>query len=245
MEEKNNNSIYQTKVNIDMSQCGPNSKLKYVEFSNILQNIAAKHSSLWNMSFKDMQKHQQAWVSSRMRFEFEELPKWHQEVEIATWIESIDGMRSIRNFEMLQNGKRMAGATSLWVVFNTEKRRPDNLAIPYDDLILYPEKKSTKKSVDFVDITKKTEKISSYTVQYSDLDIVNHANNIKYTEWCLNLLDRKLLDNESISALEMNFMRELTWNDCVDIEQFKEDKNIYFYIKKEQVTIFALKIELK
>jgi acyl-ACP thioesterase len=40
-------------------------------------------------------------------------------------------------------------------------------------------------------------------VSLSDLDIVNHVNNVKYLEWCLDLVDLKL----GQKSFEMNFSK--------------------------------------
>jgi acyl-ACP thioesterase len=82
------------------------------------------------------------------------------------------------------------------------------------------------------------EKVLDYKVQLSDLDIVNHANNVKYLEWCLNTMDRKFVLKQHIQAFEMNFLKELNWNDEVAISK---NENTYV-ISKEDKICFALEI---
>jgi acyl-ACP thioesterase len=70
--------------------------------------------------------------------------------------------------------------------FNTEKRRPEALALPYEHISI--ERKPTNAS--FSKIIINPEKGSFEKVVYlSDLDIVNHVNNVKYLEWCLDHVD--------------------------------------------------------
>ncbi len=237
-------SIYTKEWEISIAQCSINSKLKYTELSNLFQLTAAKHSDLGGMSFFDMQTNDQAWVSSRIRIEINDLPQWHEKVQIKTWIESLDGVRSVRNLEMSQNGRFLAGGSSLWVVLNTKKRRPDLIALSHDHLNKYPDLKATKTDYQAVDLTLETEKVADYKVKYSDLDIVNHVNNVKYLEWCLDYVDIRLLENNSIKSLDMNFLRELNYNDLVSIEKKEVQNILYFYIKKENTICFAIKIEL-
>jgi acyl-ACP thioesterase len=51
------------------------------------------------------------------------------------------------------------------------------------------------------------------------LDIVNHVNNVKYLEWCLDHVDEKSILNEKLDSFEMNFMKELSLNDTVVIHE--------------------------
>lgn len=238
-------SIYSKSWEIFISQCSSNSKLKFTELSNLFQLTAAKHSDLGGMSFFDMQSNNQAWVLSSMRLEVDKLPIWHEEVDVKTWIEKLDGVRSIRNIQMLQNGKPIAGASSLWVVLNTQKRRPEGIAIDHAHLEKFPDLKATKLDYNKVDLKIKTEKICDYKVKHSDLDIVNHVNNVKYLEWCLDYLPENFLETYKINALDMNYLSELNLNDLVTIERSELIENkMYIYIKKDSKIIFALTIEI-
>jgi acyl-ACP thioesterase len=84
------------------------------------------------------------------------------------------------------------------------------------------------------------EKIVDYTVQLSDLDIVNHANNVKYLEWCLNLVDKKLVLKQQIKGFEMNFLKELNLNDEAVISK---NENTYI-ISKDNKVCYALDLIL-
>lgn len=233
-------SIYTQEWEIYISQCSTNSKLRYTELSNLFQLTAAKHSDLGGMSFFDMQKQHQAWVSSRMRFEIFDLPKWHEEVTITTWIESLDGVRSIRNLEMWQGSTKLAGASTLWVVLNTQKRRPEPIALSHDHLTKYPEKKATSIDYQKIDLNIPTQIVGKHQVKYSDLDVVNHVNHVKYLEWCLDFVDRSILDQNKIKAFEMNFIKELNDQDTVDIETAIWQNEQVFYIKNNNQVCFAL-----
>lgn len=238
-------SIYSQKWEVFISQCSPNSKLRYTELSNLFQLTAAKHSDLGGMSYFEMQENHQAWVLSRMRIEIDHLPIWHEEVEVKTWIESLDGVRSVRNIEMLQEGKRIAGASSLWVVLNTKKRRPEGIAINHDHLDKYPEMKATFNDYDKVALDIATKKIVDYKVKYSDLDIVNHVNNVKYLEWCLDYVPEIILDKTHIKAINMNYLNELNLNDQISIEISEViDNTIYLYVKKDDKICFALSLNI-
>ncbi|WP_078213332.1 acyl-[acyl-carrier-protein] thioesterase [Flavobacterium sp. LM5] len=188
----NFSSILSKDWEINFTQCAPNGFLKYTELCNLLQLTAAAHSELGGISFADMQEFHQAWVLSRMRVEIESLPKWGDTVTVSTWINSLENSRSVRALEVHVNGKKIVGSETFWAVFNTQKRRPEALALPYEHFELYPDKKATKDSFSKIDIHHEKEILFEKTVCLSDLDIVNHVNNVKYFEWCLDLVDKAL-----------------------------------------------------
>jgi len=223
----------------------PNGYLKYTDLCNLLQLTAASHSEIGGISFSDMQEFNQAWVLSRMRVEITELPKWKDIVTIKTWINTLENSRSVRALEMYVNGKKIVGSETFWAVFNTEIRRPEALALPFEHFILYPENNATEKTFSKININQDTEIVFEKTVSLSDLDIVNHVNNVKYLEWCLDFVEENLILNQKIKSFEMNFLKELSLKDKVVIHENLTNEAMIFSITKEDKTCFALQLNLE
>lgn len=238
-------SIYNKDWEINFTQCMPNGFLKYTDLCNLLQLTAASHSEIGGISFSDMQKFNQAWVLSRMRVEITELPKWKDIVTIKTWINTLENSRSVRALEMYVNGKKIAGSETFWAVFNTKNRRPESLSLPFEHFVLYPENKATEKSFSKININHDTEIVFEKAVFLSDLDIVNHVNNVKYLEWCLDFVEEKLILNQNIKSFEMNFLKELSLKDQVVIHESLSDEVMIFSITKDDKTCFALQLNLE
>jgi acyl-ACP thioesterase len=238
-------SVFTKNWEINFTQCMPNSYLKYTDLCNILQLTAAAHSEIGGISFSDMQEFNQAWVLSRMRIEILEMPKWKDIVTVKTWINTIENSRSIRALEMYVNDKKIIGCETFWVVFNTEIRRPEALALPHEHFELYPEQIATQKTFSKINLNNKTEIVFEKTVVLSDLDIVNHVNNVKYLEWCLDFVEDELILNQKIESFEMNFLKELFIKDKVIIHENFTNAALIFCIKKEDNNCFALQINLK
>lgn len=238
-------SVFSKDWEINFTQCTPNGYLKYTDLCNMLQLTAATHSEIGGISFVDMQVFNQAWVMSRMRLEIIALPKWKDIVTVKTWINTLENSRSVRAFEMHVNGKKMIGSETFWAVFNTKTRRPEGLSLPYDHFELYPENRATEKPFSKINITDDKEVIFEKTVVLSDLDIVNHVNNVKYLEWCLDYVDETIILNQNIESLEMNFLKELSLKDKVVLHETVIENGYIFNITKDNKKCFALQLNLK
>ena len=230
---------------INFTQCNPNGFLKYTDLCNLIQLTAAAHSELGGISFSDMQAFNQAWVLSRMRIEITELPKWKDVITINTWINSLEDSRSIRAIEVVLNGRKIIGSETFWVVFNTKIRRPEELKLPISHFELFQERKATDISLSKIFVEDSVEKINEKEVVLSDIDIVNHVNNVKYLEWCLDYVTPELILNQKIKSIEMNFLKELSLKDLVQINRHENAKRIQFTISKETKTYFVLEINLE
>ena len=238
-------SIFSKDWEINFTQCTPNGYLKYTDLCNLLQLTAAAHSEIGGISFSDMQEFDQAWVLSRMRVEITELPKWKDTVTVKTWINTLENSRSIRALELYVNGIKLVGSETFWAVFNTKTRRPEQLALPHSHFELFPENKATIESFTKINVHGDTELVCQKTVVLSDLDIVNHVNNVKYLEWCLDFVPTKLILNQKIANFEMNFMKELSLNDSVSIHENDSQNKTVFSVTEEDKNCFALELNWK
>ena len=235
-------SIFSKDWEINFTQCTPNGYLKYTDLCNLLQLTAGDHAEIGGISFTDMQEFHQAWVLSRMRLEIESLPRWKDIVTVKTWIISLENSRSVRALEMHVNGKKIIGCETFWAVFNTKLRRPEALALPHEHFEKFAEKFSTEERVKKIDFQKEMKVVNNRKVVLSDLDIVNHVNNVKYLEWCLDLVDVKLILKQKLKSIDMNFMKELMLDDLVSInENYFENQSVYS-ILKDNKACFGLEL---
>lgn len=237
-------SVLEETFEISFLHCYPNAYLKYTDLCNLLQLTAGSHADKGGISYSDLQLKQQAWVLSRMRVEISKLPKWRDVVTVKTWIKSLENSRSVRCLEMHLNGEKIVGCETFWAVINTETRRPDALATPHDHFEKY-DISATEKPTEKISIPKESTVCMSYEVTLSDIDIVNHVNNVKYLEWCLDAEDPEKLLQRKIATLDINFMRELNLKDKANICCAATETESVYSITKEGKNVYALQIGWK
>lgn len=228
---------------INFSQIMPNGFLKITELCNFFQLAAAEHAGLGGISFVDMTVHNQAWVLSKMRIEIKKMPSWKDKISIKTWIINLENSRSLRGMSVFLNNEIIATSESLWVVLNTLKRRPEALALPHNHFEKYAKNFANSTRISTISTFRNEHSIKNKKVVFSDLDLVNHVNHIKYLEWCLDIVSPKLLLENTIKAIEMNFKSELLHDDLVSIETETADLNHKFRVYKGNANCFLLSLE--
>ena len=230
---------------ITFLQCYPNGYLKYTDLCNILQLTAGVHAELGGISFSDMQVHNQAWVLSRMRVEVKRLPKWRDVVTVKTWINSLENSRSVRCLELYIGDEKIIGCETFWAVFNTETRRPENLALAHEHFEKYPNDKATEIQFSKIDTAIDKAFVAKKTILLSDLDIVNHANSVKYLEWCLDYVEPKLILNQKLESFEMNYLKEVSLGETVSITKSSSANPMTFTVNVNDKICFALQLNWK
>lgn len=236
-------SIHQQSYEIDFFACSPSGHLKWVDLCKLIQSVSADHSVLGGISFWDLKKHNQAWVLSKFRVEKKaELPQWQDKITISTWIERLDGVRSIRNFEVYLGEQLIAVASSLWVIINTERRRPELIALPHEHFIKYTDKKVTQ--AEFAKLHKGAyHKIDELRVKLSDLDMVHHVTNIKYLEWCIDAAFACQQAVDKIQVIDMHFLKETRINDTCEVHLLQEQQQMHFQITTQDTVHFYCLME--
>jgi acyl-ACP thioesterase len=192
-----------------------------------------------------MQVHHQAWVMSRMRVEIKKMPKWRDKITVKTWINSLENSRSIRCIELFMGDEKIAGCETFWAVFNTKNRKPESLALEHQHFEKYPNDKANTIQFSKIDTTIETTSIATKTILLSDLDIVNHANSVKYLEWCLDYVEPKLLFSNSLESFEMNYIKEVSLNECITIEKSTIESPIIYKVNSGDKTCFVLQLNWK
>lgn len=238
-------SIHHKNWEVYFSQCYPNGAIKFPELANILQLTAAEHADLGGVGFDDLSTYDQSWVMNRMRIEIGTLPYFSQEIEVKTWIEELKGFKSTRNFEVSRDGKKLLGISSLWAIFNMKRRRPDTLQFDTSYVEQYPEVHATQLANQRIDLNFEVSENYEHIVQFSDLDIVNHVNNTKYLEWCINYIDPALILENKVKAIDLNFIKELGLADEIAIQKGVFENKIGFKILKGEQICFACVFEIE
>lgn len=233
---ENFHSIYKEDFIVDYFDCQPNGQIKVVDLCKLMQITSSNHAVLGGISYWDLQKTQQAWVLNRFRLHIDKMPTWQEHITIQTWIQSLDGVRSIRNFQVLLDDKVIASASSLWVTINTNRRRPETMKINHDHFIKYQDKKVFEQ--DFTKFSSLTQdiEIDQGTVKYSDLDMLNHVTNTKYLEWIVNALHHKDMVHKDIKVIDMVFQKELLFRDLYTVVK-NRDLNTHYVIKDNNQNI--------
>ncbi len=233
-------AIYSNTYRLNFTQCYANGRLKYSELSNLLQLTASDHAEALGFGYQEMAANSQSWVLSRVRIEIERLPRFLEEITVKTWVQDFLGNRSVRNFEVYRNDKKIIGVSSFWAVFNTKARKSENLATKIDPAIIRPEASSTREPLKRVEAEEAYEEHHTYIPKLSDLDIVNHVNNVKYTDWCLDSLPADWVLRHPLRTIDINYLKELKLGEPVEIHQRLDDTALRFAIKRGDQTVFLM-----
>ena len=145
------------------------------------------------------------------------MPTEDDTLTIETWVEKVGTVFTTRNFHLTDGtGKTIGYAASTWAVIDMKTRR----SVPLDTL-------SVMKSFIVPEGTPigdpnripnaKGEAVNTFTVQYSDIDVNEHANTLHYVRWISDCFSLDFYKKHFIRRFEINFLQELTFGDVGEV----------------------------
>lgn len=223
---------------IRSSQTNMNSEMSVPAICEIIQGIADQDARERGFGYEDLLTKNLLWVMSRIHIEIDKYPKWREKIQVFTWVRTVTRSFSIRDFHFVdENDNSLVRISTLWAMIDEKTRRPlqieQQLSIP----VIYENLKTIEKTPEKIPENGSYTSIAQNTVKYTDLDIVGHVNNIRYTTWILETFSKEQYDDNFIKKFVINFNSEAKYNQKLIIEnnsETEQNTNILHIIEEGQ-----------
>ena len=161
-------------------------------------------------------------INHGQRLKLFKLPGFGEEIKIKTWPKRKYKLYSLRDFYIYNNGQITSKATTAWLPINiTSKRIVDTSGLPAP--INYQENESAINELP-QKITEHNNKefLLNRKMRYTDIDLNQHVNNIKYIELIMDSFPKEQYEKSVLKSIAVNFVSECKYNDELEIYKSKE-----------------------
>jgi acyl-ACP thioesterase len=222
-----NNKIGKYKYTVEPFHVDFTGHLTMGILGNTMLNCACSHSTDRGFGITTINKENYTWVISRLAVEIDEMPYKYETFELETWVENVYRLFTDRNFAIInKDGVRVGYARSVWAMINVSTRKPVNLLQLHDGEIANyvcdapcPIAKPSR-----ITLADDGKIVSSMTAKYSDIDVNNHVNSIRYIEHVLDLFPVELYRTKHLRRFEIAYVAESCYGDRLDFI-LSEDKS--------------------
>ncbi|KAF5748630.1 plastid acyl-ACP thioesterase [Tripterygium wilfordii] len=214
--------VFRQNFSIRSYEIGADRTASIETLMNHLQETALNHVKTAGIlgdgfgSTPEMSKRNLIWVVTRMQVLVDRYPTWGDVVQVDTWV-SASGKNGMRRDWLIRDGKTgetLTRASSVWVMMNKLTRRlskiPEEVRgeiepyfLNYDPVVDDDSRKLPKLDDNTADIVRK-----GLTPRWSDLDINQHVNNVKYIGWILESAPLPIVESHELSSLTLEYRRE-------------------------------------
>lgn len=184
---------------------------------NYLQDAARRHSLREKFSVFDLAEKGLTWVVSRYHILVERYPRMGEKIAIKTWASGKHGYYALRDFEVSDvKGKRIALATSSWMIIELESRRPVRVENLFPDELILQER-ALADDFPTLPIVERLDHKTTFRVMFEDLDCNRHVNNVVYSRWAVEGMPREVLFASRPRELEINYRSEAFYGDEIEV----------------------------
>lgn len=219
-------------------------KLSITSICNFLQETAWNHANHLGLGYSAISKDNIAWVIISYQIELFKYPVWLDEIIVETWPSGVEKLYANREFFVKDiNGNIMLKVSTKWLIIDMKSRRPQKPDALKDIMhLVNPEKATSFESFHFPGNIN-LEKIGSYIVKYSDIDLYGHVNNSKYIQWVMDSIPLSFIEKKSIRDFEIKFAHECKYGEEIVFLSRPKDYTLFSGIRKgDEKVIFQVKI---
>jgi acyl-ACP thioesterase len=217
--------LWKQKYEIKVYESDALGRSSFPALCDYIQDMAWCHYNNVEKALGSLLPPGQVWLMTRLEVEVIDLPKWQDIIEVETWSRGIDKFYAYRDFIITGNdGKEAAKGTTTWVVLDTVNNKIARLT---ELASRWPSRtgvSSLGRDAEKVDQLKNPKYGPEYNVQYSDMDVNRHVNNVKYVKWMLDSAGMEYLEKHKIKKGIINFIDETRAGDVIKtgIERLNE-----------------------
>jgi len=208
--------IWEENFQVHSFQMDPKGKAHLTTICNFLQEGASRHAEKAGFGYEDMMNRNQVWVLALLKVEIDAYPDWKDHLKLLTWPRGKQGIFYIRDF-IIKNIKEkpVIKATSSWAAINIKTRRPEVVDGIEKRLISFKEKVANDEKLDKLPELLNPDLMRKRQIEYTDIDLVYHVNNVKYIELIMNSFPLKTHLHEKVRTLEINYLGEVKYGEQV------------------------------
>jgi len=196
---------------ISSFQTDVSGRLFVYQLLNFFQDAAHNHADGFGFGQKQLVNHDLFWVLSRLTIEISSFPKHGDEIVLSTWVKSIRGSISEREFSISQGEEILVNASSLWFCLSGQSHKPARLPEEYCSLMVikdsYATTSGSEKVAEQTAESNRSEGIY-VTARYADIDMVDHANNATYARWMMDEIPVELQRSNTLKNMNINYLGE-------------------------------------
>lgn len=209
-------AVFEKDYEINLFMINMNGRLGIYGLLNIIQDLSSQHGEQQGFGYAKQIQMNKFWVLVGQKIKMKKWPKWNDKLRFKTWIRPLDGKIVYRDIEFYFGDELIGECSVSWLLMDGRTRKmakiedmPETVISRSDYKLPFTAEK-LKKRPDH-------EVISDRVVRVTDLDINDHVNNTKYTQWVLDTIELKYHKKLFLSEFEINFLAESKLDDVIEI----------------------------
>jgi medium-chain acyl-[acyl-carrier-protein] hydrolase len=202
-------------------------RLLMTSLIDFLGDIATDHSEKLGVGMDYLRENNMAWVLHNWDIDMYKYPVYGDKITIRTTPYAFKKFYGYRRFEIFnENGEVIGKAESLWILINTERKRP--IRVPEYIGNIYGVEGEGEETFEFPGLQNpsRIDCEKEFKVRYTDIDTNMHVNNAKYPGWAIESVPMEVVLNKTLKNIKVIYGKETKYGDTIKVlSEIKEENN--------------------
>lgn len=185
---------------------------------DFMQDMARIHATKLGLAYAT-EDSPYYWIITRMQVVLDEYPHLYDEIRMETYIEGLDGLFSVRRFNIYNKSDILIGhIQGYYLLIEKSTRYPVRIKSIDGDLTTYNYTYQGDKLGKLRPNIAEVKQNLTRRVYSGEIDTNNHMNNAHYVRWSLDMYSTAELLAKPIKAIHVQFMKEMLEGDEINLE---------------------------
>lgn len=230
-------AVYSATYPIHTYEADPSGRATFAAIFRFLQDIAAEHAAATGYGLDDLKESSNLWVLSRFLYRAYRTPQWRERLQVDTWPSGTESIFALRDWEVTdERGRRVAEATSSWVVIDSVRRTPVRIERVANRGDMVTGRRLFDRSPAKIEAIDQGEASYETRALYADMDLNGHVNSTRYLEWIFEGLPPAFREGDRVlEEIEVNFSGEGRAGDEIAVYTLPQsaDSFLHSVVKKD------------
>lgn len=214
-------------------ECDASGRLSVPALMNWMQESANRNATDYGISMADLEQQGFGWMLMRFQLRMHHYPRYGQTIRLITYPTDVDKYFIHRDFRVEdETGTLLADATSVWLVFDMEKRAmvplPNFIKILEPPTDTNPRPKLPLKPL-FAAAPFEPTHEKEVEVGWLNIDQNQHVNNVAYVQWLIEATDKEILQTGDLAEIDLVYRTESRWGDQLQVQSIPESGNTFIH----------------
>lgn len=238
--------ILEQEFKVGIKDIGINNKMTNFAFLSFLEEIACYHSDLIGLGINNIERTRKAWILMDWKLQVFDRPKYGEKLDVRTWTrpKEKNNLYTYRDFEIYNELKKVAIASSKWVLFDVDLKKivkiNDEIILSYQPENINVFEEELKK----INIKEDSKLKKIYEVQRSDIDINKHMHNLNYLKVAYEVLPEEVFLNAENNNVNIMYKHQILLGSRINCYYTYQDNKHIVTLKSEDDKILHAIIEL-
>ena len=208
---------------IESSCCDSRGLLSIPRTFEIFMDLASQHAGMLKIGIDELTPKGMFWVVSKTRVRIRRLPKMGDHVQLTTWPQKPDRIRSFRNYRISDGDEILVEGKSEWVVLHLESGKMVSPTEVFPEDLQLREDSVWTDNFSRMPLAFAEKPFAEYTVRSTDIDVGGHMNNAAYVRMINSLWSNGEWNAMDIREMEVFYRSQSYEGQKLLVRQHREE----------------------